>query len=189
PYGEEWIYRRVVSSFPKQPKYAKPHPLSTNIGDLQDLLIKSEKLTISAFLQDSFVRISSKLAKEILKIAERNLQDILSLLILNNGFVNKLEKNTNTINFLKFEKRIFGRSTKPRDKLIIYQVDSEELKAKYWELMKKYNQFEKELEKIYREIKKHRQRLDKSETKKDMKKIEKEINILLKQMATRNLIV
>ncbi len=182
PYGEEWIYRRVVSNFPKQPKYAKPHPLSTNIGDLQDLLIKSEKLTVSAFLQDSFVRISSKLAREILKIAERNLQDILSLLILNNGFVNKLEKDTDTINFLKFEKRIFGRSTKPRDKLIIYQVDSEELKAKYWELMKNYNQYEKDLEKIYRDIKKHRHRIDKSETKKDMKKIEKEINELLKQI-------
>ena len=182
PYGEEWIYRRVVSNFPKQPKYAKPHPLSTNIGDLQDLLIKSEKLTISAFLQDSFVRVSSKLAKEILKIAERNLQDNLSLLILNNGFVNKLEKKTDTINFLKFEKRIFGRSTKPRDKLIIYHVDSEELKAKYWELMNTYNQYNKDLEKIYREIKKHRQRIDKSETKKDMKKIEKEISNLLKQI-------
>lgn len=182
PYGEEWIYRRVVSNFPKQPKYAKPHPLSTNIGDLQDLLIKSEKLTISAFLQDSFVRISSKLAKDILTIAERNIQDILSLLILNNGFVNKLEKNTDIINLLKFEKRIFGRSTKPRDKLIIYQVDSGELKAKYWELMKIYNQYEKDLEKIYREIKKNRRRIDKSETKKDMKKIEKEINNLLKQI-------
>ncbi|GAH67324.1 unnamed protein product, partial [marine sediment metagenome] len=123
-----------------------------------------------------------KLAREILKIAERNLQDILSLLILNNGFVNKLEKNTDTINFLKFEKRIFGRSTKPRDKLIIYQVDSEELKVKYWELMKIYNQYEKDLEKIYREIKKNRRRIDKSETKKDMKKIEKEINNLLKQI-------
>jgi DNA topoisomerase VI B subunit len=182
PYGEEWIYRRVVSNFPKQPKYAKPHPLSTNIGDLQDLLIKSENLTISAFLQDNFVRISSKLAKEILKIAEKNLQDNLFLLILSNGFINKLEKKTNTIKLLKFEKRIFGRSTKPRDKLIIYQVDSEVLKAKYWELMNTYNQYDKDLEKIYREIKKHRGRIDKSETKKDIKKIEKEINNLLKQI-------
>ncbi len=182
PYGKEWIYRRIVSSFPKQPKYAKPHPLSTNIGDLQDLLIKSENLTVSAFLQDSFVRISSKLAKEILKIAERNLQDNLSLLILNNGFVNKLEKNTDTINILKFEKRIFGRSTKPRDKLIIYQVDSEELKAKYWELIKTYNQYNKDLDMILREITKHRRRIDKSETKKDLKNIEKEISILLKQI-------
>ncbi len=186
PYGEEWIYRRVVSNFPRQPKYAKPHPLSTNIGDLQDLLIKSENLTISAFLQDNFVRISSKLAKQILKIAEKNLQDNLSLLILSSGFVNKLEKNTDTINFLKFEKRIFGRSTKPRDKLIIYQVDSEELKAKYWELMKIYNQYDKDLEKIYREITKHRRRIDKSETKKDIKKIEKEINSLLKQIESNS---
>ncbi|GAH08459.1 unnamed protein product, partial [marine sediment metagenome] len=64
PYGKEWIYRRLVSSFPKQPKYAKPHPSSTNIGDLQDLLTKSENFTISAFLQDNFVRLSSKTAKE-----------------------------------------------------------------------------------------------------------------------------
>jgi len=135
PTGKEWIYRRLVSSFPKQPKYAKPHPSSTNIGDLQDLLTKSEKLTISAFLQDNFVRMSSKTAKEILIIAERNLQDKLSILILKNGFVNKLVKKPDVINFFKFEKRVFGRSTKPRDKLIIYKIDSEELRNSYWEFM------------------------------------------------------
>ena len=182
PFGKEWIYRRLVSSFPKQPKYAKPHPSSTNIGDLQDLLTKSENLTISAFLQDNFVRMSSKTAKDILNIAERNLQDKLSLLILENGFVNKLVKKTDKIIFFKFEKRVFGRSTKPRDKLIIYNVDSDDLKNKYWEAMEKYNQFDKNLVNLTNEIKKHQNRIEKSETKKDEKKIEKDIENLIKEI-------
>ncbi|NVM43546.1 MAG: hypothetical protein HWN79_01400 [Candidatus Lokiarchaeota archaeon] len=182
PTGKEWIYRRLVSSFPKQPKYAKPHPSSTNIGDLQDLLTKSENLTISAFLQDNFVRMSSKTAKEILNIAERNLQDKLSILILKNGFVNKLVKKTYDINFFKFEKRVFGRSTKPRDKLIIYNVDSEELKNSYWKVMEKYNQYDKSLERLTKEIRKHQTRIEKSETKKDEKKIEKDIERVIKEI-------
>jgi DNA topoisomerase VI B subunit len=182
PSGKEWIYRRLVSSFPKQPKYAKPHPSSTNIGDLQDLLTKSVNLTISAFLQDNFVRMSSKTAKEILKIAERNLQDTLSLLILKTGFVVKLKKKTDEINFCKFEKRVFGKSTKPRDKLLIYKVDSEELKNGYWENMDKYLQFDKNLDKLKKEIKKHQTRLEKSETKKDEKKIEKDIDTVIKKI-------
>ncbi len=184
PFGKEWIYRRLVSSFPKQPKYAKPHPSSTNIGDLQDLLTKSENLTISAFLQDNFVRMSSKTAKEILNIAERNLQDRLSILILKNGFVNKLVKKTDNISFFKFEKRVFGRSAKPRDKLIIYNVDSEELKNSYWEAMEKYNQYDKNLERASKEIKKHQTRIEKSETKKDEKKIEKDIEKIIKEIGS-----
>ncbi|MFX0010471.1 MAG: hypothetical protein ACFE9R_09165 [Candidatus Hermodarchaeota archaeon] len=182
PSGKEWIYRRLVSNFPKQPKYAKPHPSSINIGDLQDLLTKSENLTISAFLQDNFVRMSSKTAKEILNIAERSLQDKLSLLILKDGFVNKLTKKSDDIFYFKFEKVVYGRSTKPRDKLMIYNIDSEELKNKYWEVMEKYNQFDKSLDKLDNEIKKHQNRLEKSETKKDEKKIEKEIDRVIKEI-------
>jgi DNA topoisomerase VI B subunit len=184
PSGKEWIYRRLVSTFPKQPKYAKPHPTSTNIGDLQDLLTKSDNLTISAFLQDNFVRMSSKTAKEILSIAERNLQDKLGILILKNGFVNKLVKKTDEIYFFKFEKRVFGRSTKPRDKLIIYTIDSEELRNNYWESIENYKQYDKSLEKLTKEIKKHQTRLEKSETKKDEKRIEKEISSIIKKINT-----
>ncbi|MHA2288298.1 MAG: hypothetical protein ACXABG_05885, partial [Promethearchaeota archaeon] len=182
PSGKEWIYRRLVSNFPKQPKYAKPHPSSTNIGDLQDLLTKSAKLTISAFLQDNFVRMSSKTAKEILNIAERNLQDILSILILKNGYVNKLAKRTDNIIFSRFEKRVFGRSTKPRDKLVIYNVESEELKNSYWKAMDDYNQYDKQLDRLRKEIKKHQTRIEKSETKKDEKKIERDINNVIKEI-------
>jgi len=186
PYSEEWIYRRLVSSFPKQPKYAKPHPSSTNIGDLQDLLSKSENHTLSAFLQDNFVRISSKTAKDILNIAERDLQDKLNFLILKNGYIFILEKKSDPIYFCRIEKRVYGRSEKSRDKLIIYQLDSENVRNKYWDIISKYNQFNKELEKIKKEIKKHNARIEKVDTKKDLKKIEKIIDNLFNDISVVN---
>ncbi|MFX0020557.1 MAG: hypothetical protein ACFFAF_17670, partial [Candidatus Hermodarchaeota archaeon] len=186
PYGEEFIYRRLVSSFPKQPKYAKPHPSSTNIGDLQDLLTKSENFTISAFLQENFVRISPRTAKEIISIAERDLQDKSNLFILKEGYLTKLEKKSDPIYFLKFEKRVYGKSTKPRNKLIIYEVNSEELKENYWKLIAKYNTLNKDLEKINKEIKKYNNKIEKSETKKDVKQIEKKITNLIKDIDIAN---
>lgn len=92
PTGEESVYRRLVSSFPKEPKYAKPHPTSINIGDLQDLLAKSENITILSFLKDSFVRISSKTAKEIIDLASSDLQDKLNMLVFEDGFLTKIQK-------------------------------------------------------------------------------------------------
>jgi len=180
PYGEEFIYRRLVSSFPRQPKYAKPHPSSTNIGDLQDLLVKSENLTVSAFLQENFVRVSSRTAKEIITIAEGDLQEKLNLFILKEGYLTKTQKEDSPIFYLKFEKRIFGKSTKPRNKLIIYQVDSDKLKEGYYSLIREYDKFIKDLEKIGKEIKKCNDEIGKSETKKDIKKVESKIAKLLK---------
>jgi DNA topoisomerase VI B subunit len=181
PYGEEWIYRRLVSSFPREPKYAKPHPASTNIGDLQDLLTKSNNLTVSAFLKDNFVRISSKTAKQIIKIAERDLQDKLNLLILKNGYISKIQKKSDPIYFLNYEKRVYGRSDKARDKLIIYELQSEEIKMNYSQLISQYKQFDEDLEKINKEIKRYNGLIEKADTKKDMKKIENNINKLLKE--------
>ena len=182
PEGKEKIYRRLATSFPDEPKYAKPHPSSVNIGDLQDLITKSENKSISAFLQDNFVRMSSKTAKEIVAIAERDLQDRLNFLILKDGFVNLIQKKTDKIYFMRNEKRIFGRSDKPRDKLIIYQVESEHLKDNYWNLISNYNKFNKDYEKINKEIKKLNNRIDKTETQKEIKNIERDIKKLLKNM-------
>ncbi|MFX1395199.1 MAG: hypothetical protein ACFFAH_16770, partial [Promethearchaeota archaeon] len=182
PYGEEHIYPRKVSNFPLEPKYAKPHPSSTNIGDLQDLLIKTENLTISSFLKENFVRISSKIAKQIIELAERDLQDKLNILVLKNGFIKILEKKSDDIHYLCFEKKIYGRSQKPRDKLIIYQLDTEDLKNKYWELISKYNQLNKKHEKIKRKIKKQNNLIDKAETQKEIKNLEKTIRDFLKEI-------
>ncbi|MFX1418347.1 MAG: DNA topoisomerase VI subunit B [Promethearchaeota archaeon] len=182
PDGKEKIYRRLATSFPDEPKYARPHPSSVNIGDLQDLITKSENKSITAFLQDNFVRMSSKTAKEIVDIAERDLQDQLKLLILKDGFVNLTQKKTETIYLMRDEKRIFGRSDKPRDKLIIYQVDSDDLKEQYWNLISKYNKSNKDYEKVNKEIKKLNNRIEKSETKKEIKNIESNIKNLLKNI-------
>jgi DNA topoisomerase VI B subunit len=179
PYGEELKFERLVSSFPREPKYAKPHPSSTNIGDLQDLVAKSENLTVSAFLQDNFVRVSSNTAKKIIKSAQRSLEDELNLLILNSGFIQKNEKKEQDILFLTFEKRIYGKSTKPREKLIIYKIESIDLIEKYWDKISDYNQFNKDLEKIQEQIKKYSDRIEKAETKKDQKKIEQNVDKLL----------
>ena len=182
PYGKEKIYRRLAISFPNEPKYAKPHPSSVNIGDLQDLISKSENKSVSAFLQDNFVRVSSKLGKNIVDIAERDLQDKLKLLILKDGFLKLIQKKEEKIHFLRFEKRIYGRSNKPRDKLIIYEVESGDLQEKFWEFITKYNKYNKDYEKIKKEIKKFSSRIEKTETQKEIKSIEREIKKLLKNI-------
>ncbi|KKK41149.1 hypothetical protein LCGC14_0657550 [marine sediment metagenome] len=174
PYGKERIYRRLASSFPREPKYAKPHPSSVNIGDLQDLIAKSENNTISSFLKENFVRISSKTSKQIIEIAEKDLQDKISFLILKEGFVNIVQKKTQNIHFLKYEKRIFGRSTKPRDKLIIYKVDSEDLREKYWDIILKYIKNDKDQEKSYKAIQKFNNQIEKAEKVSEKRNIEKE---------------
>ncbi|MFX1241737.1 MAG: DNA topoisomerase VI subunit B [Promethearchaeota archaeon] len=179
PDGKEKIYRRLATAFPDEPKYAKPHPSSVNIGDLQDLISKSENKSISAFLQDNFVRMSSRTAKEIVDIAERDLQDQLKLLILKDGFTNLIQKKTDEINYMTYEKRVYGRSDKPRDKLIIYRVESEELKEEYWKEISEYNKLIKESEKINKEIRKLNDRIEKTETQKEIKNIEKEIRKLI----------
>ena len=182
PYGKEKIYRRLAKSFPNEPKYAKPHPSSINIGDLQDLITKSENKSISAFLQDNFVRMSSKTAKEIVDIAERDLQDKLNFLILKDGFVNLSQKKADKIYFMRDEKRIYGRSTKPRDKLIMYQVESEELIENYWDLISNYNKFNNDYEKTNKEIKKLNSRIEKTVTQKEIKRIEGDIKKFLKNL-------
>jgi len=182
PFGKEKIYRRLATSFPIEPKYAKPHPSSVNIGDLQDLITKSENKSVTAFLQDNFVRMSSRTAKEIVDIAERDLQDKLNLLILNDGYVNLTKKKTDQIYYMRNEKRIYGRSNKPRDKLIIYQVDSEHLKENYDNLISNYNKFLKDYEKNDKEIKKLNNQIEKVETQKETKAIERKIKKLLKNV-------
>ncbi|MBY9018073.1 MAG: hypothetical protein KGD66_04495 [Candidatus Lokiarchaeota archaeon] len=182
PYGEQITYPRLVSSFPKQPKYAKPHPSSTNIGDLQDLIAKSENLTVSAFLQENFVRVSPKTAKEIIIIAEKDLQNKNNLLILKEGFITKSKKKEDPIYLLKKEKRVYGRSEKLRDKIIIYSLKSDDLKNDYWTLISEFINKDKNLISINKSINKHNRRIETVNTKKEQKNIEKEVDKLVKEI-------
>jgi len=182
PYNEEFIYSRKVSNFPIEPKYAKAHPSSTNIGDLQDLLTKTENLTISSFLKENFVRVTSKTAKQIINLAERELQDKLNFLILNSGFINKLDKKTDPIHYIRFEKRIYGRSQKPRDKLMIYEIISDDLKNKYWDLVSNYNQLNQNHKTFYKKIQKQNSLIEKADTQKEIKNFEKNIRGFLDEI-------
>jgi DNA topoisomerase VI B subunit len=186
PYGEVVTYPRLVSSFPREPKYAKPHPTSTNIGDLQDLLTKSENLTVSAFLQENFVRISSRTAKEIISIAERELQEKNNLLILKEGYITKSERKTDDTFYCTYEKRVYGRSEKPRDTLVVYKLASEEINNNYWELISKYSEMNKEISKIEGEIKKYFRRIDTVDTKKEERKIERSVDKLMEEIEKIN---
>ncbi|TFF88931.1 MAG: hypothetical protein EU548_08280, partial [Promethearchaeota archaeon] len=174
PYGEEFIFPRKVSNFPDEPRYAKPHPSSTNIGDLQDLLSKSEHLSLTSFLQDNFVRMSYNTAKEVVDLAERDLQDKLGLLILDNGYISKIEKKKNEIYYGRYEKRVYGRSDRPRDKLILYEVDETEIKEDYLKNIKEYDNLNKEIENLNKNIKKNQDRIQDADTKKEKRKIRKE---------------
>lgn len=183
PYGEESKYPRLALNFPEEPKYAKPHPASTNIGDLQDLLSKSENyLTLTSFLKDNFVRISQKVANKIVDLAERDLQDRLNILILKEGYITKISENNEEIYYIRNEKRVYGKSNKPRDKLIIYHLISEDLKNKYQKLITNYDNQLKEHKKIIKEIKKLNSKIENTETKKEIKKIEKEKDNLKKEI-------
>ncbi|MFX1499312.1 MAG: hypothetical protein ACFFBH_17480, partial [Promethearchaeota archaeon] len=84
--------------------------------------------------------------------------------------------------YLKFEKRVYGKATKPRDKLIVYQVESEKLKGDYFSLITEYDKINKDLENINKEIKKYNNEIEKSDTKKDIKKIESKVAKLLKDV-------
>jgi DNA topoisomerase VI B subunit len=174
PYGEEFIFPRKVSNFPDEPKYAKPHPSSTNIGDLQDLLSKSEHLSLTSFLQDNFVRMSYNTAKEVVDLAERDLQDKLGLLIVDNAYVNKIEKKKDDVYYIRFEKRVYGRSDRPRDKLIIYEVEDSELKEEYLKIIREYDEFNKQIEDLNKKIKKNQDKIQDADTKKEKRKIRKE---------------
>jgi len=178
PNNNEFDYIRRVNSFPTEPKYALPHPSSVNIGDFQDFITKSEHKTISAFLQDSFVRMSSKLAKTIINKAERQLQEKLNLLIVDKFFINRAPKLTSPIYLMRYEPRIWGKSTNKRDQLITYEIENVELKKTYWDLIQQFNHECEEIENIRKKIDSQKKKYEKAQKSKEQKDIKKVIDSL-----------
>ncbi|UYP45534.1 DNA topoisomerase 6 subunit B [Candidatus Lokiarchaeum ossiferum] len=183
PNGEEEIYPRRVKNFPREPTYALPHPSSVNIGDFQDQLRSSENLTVSAFLQDNYVRMSSTIAKKIVKESEEELEQILSLLNLESGYLT-WRKNPGPIYFAHNEQRIHGRSKKPRDTLVIYEVKDEEDLAQYWGILKVYNKKLDSINKKSNKIRKLQKSIMREVDKKQIKTYKKEISGLEKEIAS-----
>ncbi|MFX1294657.1 MAG: hypothetical protein ACFFD2_07365, partial [Promethearchaeota archaeon] len=79
PNLEVMVFPRRVSKFPDEPKYAKPHPASSSIGDFKEMLRTTEESSIVTFLEQKFVRMSSARAKKIVKNANKLLGSTKSL--------------------------------------------------------------------------------------------------------------
>ena len=67
PYGDVYVYPRLVKTFPSEPAYAKPHPASISIGEFREHLRTSKKRSLKLFLTKSFVRITNEKAQQIIQ--------------------------------------------------------------------------------------------------------------------------
>ncbi|MBN2154912.1 MAG: DNA topoisomerase VI subunit B [Candidatus Lokiarchaeota archaeon] len=182
PYGEEHFYPRRVIYFPKEPKYALPHPSSIKIGDFQDLLRGSDNLTVQAFLTENFVRISSRLAKSILKTSELEIECKLRFFNLGIGFLSVISKPTDVMTYTREESRIYGRSKNPRMKYIAYLIEND-LKEALWEPIQDFNTLMKNRHSLLKNQKSIEKSLnDPEKKKKELKQLEKELNKVNKEL-------
>ena len=67
--GQLLALNRVVNVLPVEPKEIKPHPHGVELGTLQRMLQDAGTRTVAGFLTDSFSRVSSQQADEIVKNA------------------------------------------------------------------------------------------------------------------------
>ncbi|MGC8479259.1 MAG: DNA topoisomerase VI subunit B [Candidatus Micrarchaeia archaeon] len=58
PEGKEITFLRAVNEMPKKPKVVKPHPLGIDTSDLVEFAHRSHEKTLSAFLIESFSRVT-----------------------------------------------------------------------------------------------------------------------------------
>jgi DNA topoisomerase VI subunit B len=70
PEGQETSYDRSTTQLPPEPKEIKPHPYGIELGRLVTMLKDSHESTISAFLTDSFSRVSSSVARKLCETAK-----------------------------------------------------------------------------------------------------------------------
>ncbi|MCP4763756.1 MAG: hypothetical protein GY870_18440 [archaeon] len=185
PYDKEHVFPRRVNFFPKEPKYALPHPSSIKLGDFQDLLRASTNLTVSAFLTDSFIRMSNALAKSIVKEAEFEIERNLEYLNLEVGFLSVIKKETEDLQYIREEQRIYGRSPKPRPIKVVYSITDSETKELLWKQLKGYNNTLKERNNVEKKIRTIDKTLIKEKDKKILKQKEKEIKLLEKEINSK----
>src|SRR6478736_4641782 len=70
PEGNETSYDRSTKQLPPEPKEIKPHPYGIELGRLVTMLKDTDAGTMSAFLTDSFSRVSSSVARKICEAAK-----------------------------------------------------------------------------------------------------------------------
>lgn len=184
PYNETHMFKRLVNEFPDEPKYAKPHPSSINIGEFQDMLRTTSYDSIRHFLSNSFVRISDKMGQGIIESAEEELQDRLGFLRLSpTDYITLGAKADDFVYVLREEKRVFGKSTKPRKQWVVYMLNvaREDVVSAHATVFKKYKSALSAITKIDGEIKKLDAARDATSKKKDKTEFTKQIKELEKQ--------
>jgi DNA topoisomerase VI subunit B len=68
--GNETTYDRSTTDMPPEPKEIKPHPYGVELGRLVTMLKDTHAGTISAFLTESFSRVSSGVARKVCEEAK-----------------------------------------------------------------------------------------------------------------------
>ncbi len=75
PAGEVSTYERGVEQLPPLPSEIKPHPYGIDLGNLLRLLKETPEKRLTVFLQSHFSRVTSAVAKAIVKLADLNETD------------------------------------------------------------------------------------------------------------------
>ena len=70
PEGDKKVYPRGVDVLPELPREIKPHPYGIELGMLLKMLQDTKSHWLSGFLSTEFVRVSTKVAEEICKMAK-----------------------------------------------------------------------------------------------------------------------
>ena len=70
PDGEVTIFERVSEELPPRTKEIPPHPHGIELGTLMQMLKEAKSYKLSAFLEEEFVRVSARVAKEMCEAAD-----------------------------------------------------------------------------------------------------------------------
>src|SRR3972149_3731235 len=65
PDGESTVYERATEDLPPKTKEIPPHPHGIELGTLMAMMKETKSYKLAAFLEEEFVRVSSRVAKEI----------------------------------------------------------------------------------------------------------------------------
>lgn len=72
PEGEAMVFERATEDLPPKTKEIPPHPHGIELGTLMAMMKETKSYKLGAFLEDEFVRVSSRVAKEICEAADLN---------------------------------------------------------------------------------------------------------------------
>jgi DNA topoisomerase-6 subunit B len=69
PDGGSTVYERATEDLPPKTKEIPPHPHGIELGTLMQMMKETKSYKLSAFLEEEFTRVSSRVAKEICEAA------------------------------------------------------------------------------------------------------------------------